>query len=76
MIACESTEKQGSTNPLELYNMTLEDDIECINYQSDAVAESDNEVLENSGSQYFPSEILRILAVMMTIHEHYLNRRN
>ena len=50
MIACESTEKQDITNPLELYNMTLEDDIECINYHSHEVAESD------SGSEYFPSD--------------------
>ena len=56
MIACESTEKQDITNPLELYNMTLEDDIECINDHSHEVAESDNEVLENSGSEYFPSD--------------------
>ena len=56
MIAYESTEKQDITNPLELYNMTLEDDIECINDHSHEVTDSDNEVLESSGSEYFPSD--------------------
>ena len=55
-ILMSKVEKWGITDVPESGDVNLEDNTECCSYQNLATAESDNEVLESSDSEYFPSD--------------------
>ena len=55
-ILMSKVEKWGITDVPESDDVNLEDNTECCSYQNLATAESDNEVLESSDSEYFPSD--------------------
>ena len=55
-ILMSKVEKRGITDVPESDDVNLEDNTECCSYQNLATAESDNEVLESSDSEYFPSD--------------------
>ena len=56
ILMSKEVEKWGITDVPESDDVNLEDNTECCSYQNLATAESDNEVLESSDSEYFPSD--------------------